>query len=54
MDEKKTPYLFKSGLKLDFDKLKKGSDSSGEVHLDEETTFLNGMMRTCEESRRFS
>ena len=45
MDEKKTPYLFKSGLKLDFDKLKKASDFSGEVRLDEETTFLNGMMR---------
>ena len=45
MDEKKTPYLFKSGLNLDFEKLKIATEFSGEVRLDEGKEFVNGMMR---------
>ena len=45
MDEKDAPYLFRSGLKLDFEILKTATEFSSEVRLDEEKKFLNGMMR---------
>ena len=45
MDEKNTPYLFRSGLKLDFEILRTVTEFSSVVRLDEEKTFLNGMMR---------
>ena len=45
MDEKKTPYLFKSGIKFDFNELKTATEFNVQVSLKEEDKFLNGMMK---------
>ena len=45
MDEKKTPYLFRSGRRLDVEKLNVATDFSDQVRLEEGKLFTNGMMR---------
>ena len=54
MDEKKTPYLFKSGIKLDFNELKIATEFNVQVRLKEEDKFLNGMMKELVKNLSFS
>ena len=44
MNEKDTPNLYNSGLRLDFEQLKAATDFSTQARLDENKKFANGMM----------
>ena len=44
MDELRTPYLFNSGLKLDFVSINSSINFSDQGRLPEEKCFTNGMM----------
>ena len=44
MDEKNTPYLYNSGLRLDFEQLKTKTEFTDTMRLADGKTFTNGMM----------
>ena len=44
MDEKNTPYLYNSGLRLDFEQLKTKTEFTDTMRLSDGKTFTNGMM----------